>query len=69
MLFTILPGLSVSLLPPGFREHAQEVLRCLDFTVEDIERRQQAFDDLWQWALPKVEQEVGMPFAEFSLLV
>jgi hypothetical protein len=57
------------LLPPEFREHIQEVLRCLDFTVEDIERRQQAFADLWQWALPKIEQEVEMTFAEFSLLV
>jgi hypothetical protein len=57
------------LLPPGFREQIQEVLRCLDFTVEDIERRQQAFTELWQWALPKVEQEVGMTLAEFSLLV
>jgi hypothetical protein len=57
------------LLPPGFQEQIQEVLRCLDFTVEDIERRQRAFAGLWQWALPKVEREVGMAFAEFSLLV
>lgn len=57
------------LLPPEFQERLQEVLRCLHFTVEDIERRQQAFTALWQWALPRVEQEVGMTYEEFSQLV
>jgi hypothetical protein len=40
-----------------------------EFSVEEIDRRQQAFMELWQQMVPLVEQEVKMPYAEIKNLV
>ena len=57
------------ILPRDFSVRIREVMRLADFTESDIERRRQAFKDLWNEVLPLVEAEVQMPYAEFSKLV
>jgi len=57
------------LLPPNFHQGIQEVLRISEFSEAEVERRRQAFMDMWSWVLPRVEAEVKMPYDEFSVLV
>jgi hypothetical protein len=59
----------LKLLPPNFHERIQEVLLVKAISIEEIERRKQAFMEMWQSILPLVEQEIHMPYAEFSQLV
>jgi len=56
-------------LPHHFHERIQEVLILTAFTVEEIERRQRAFMEMWQQMVPLVEKEVQMPYDEFKELV
>jgi hypothetical protein len=56
-------------LPLNFHERIKEVLLLNAFTVEEIERRQRAFMEMWQQMVPLVEQEVQMPYDEFKDLV
>ena len=56
-------------LPLNFHERIKEVLLLNAFTVEEIERRQRAFMEMWQPMVPLVEQEVKMPYEEFKDLV
>ncbi len=56
-------------LPLNFHERIKEVLLLNAFTVEEIERRQRAFMEMWQQMVPLVEQEVKMPYDEFKDLV
>jgi hypothetical protein len=56
-------------LPLNFHERIQEVLLLNAFTVEEIERRQQAFMEMWRQMAPLVEQEVKLPYAEIKNLV
>jgi hypothetical protein len=39
------------------------------FTVEEIERRQRIFMEMWKYMVPLVEQEVEMPYDEIKNLV
>ena len=56
-------------LPRHFRESMQEVMLVNAFTVEEIERRKQAFMGMWQQMVPLVEQEVQLSFAEIKEMV
>jgi hypothetical protein len=59
----------LAVLPPKFREQFQQVLLVKSISVEEIDRRKQAFMEMWQAILPPVEQELHLPYAEFSQLV
>lgn len=52
------------LLPANFRERIQEVLLLNAVTVEEIQRRREAFLTMWREMAPIVEREVGMPYEE-----
>ncbi|MGA2503238.1 MAG: hypothetical protein ABSG01_04020 [Anaerolineales bacterium] len=56
-------------LPRNFHERIKDVMLLKEFSVEEIDRRQQAFMELWQQMVPLVEQEVKMPYAEIKNLV
>ncbi len=56
-------------LPSRFRERMQDVMLVKALSLEEIERRKQAFMPLWQEVLPLVEKELQIPFKEFALLV
>lgn len=59
----------LALLPLNFHEQIQKVLLVNAISAEEIDRRKQAFMEMWRFILPLVEREVQMPFAEFSQLV
>jgi hypothetical protein len=56
-------------LPLNFHEQIQKVLLVNAISAEEIDRRKQAFMEMWQYILPLVEREVQMSFAQFSQLV
>jgi len=56
-------------LPLNFHGRIKEVLLVNALTVEEIDRRQRAFMEMWQEMVPLVEQEVNMPYDEFKELV
>ena len=56
-------------LPPHFQERIKDTMLLQAFTVEELERRQEAFMEMWRDMVPMVEQEVHMPYAEFSQLI
>jgi hypothetical protein len=59
----------LAILPPNFREQVQQVLLVKAISTEEIDRRKRAFMEMWRSILPLVEQELHMPYAEFSQLV
>ncbi len=59
----------LALLPLNFHEQIQKVLLVNAISAEEIDRRKQAFMEMWRFILPLVEREVQMPFAEFKELV
>ncbi len=56
-------------LPANFPERVQEVLMLRDFSVQELDRRREAFMVLWQEMLPLVVGEVGLSYAEINQLV
>lgn len=56
-------------LPLDFHERIKEVLLLNELTVEEINRRQLAFMELWRGLVPLVEHEVGLTYAEIKNLV
>ncbi len=56
-------------LPQNFHDRIKDVMLFNAFTVEEIDRRQQAFMELWQQMVPQVELQVNMPYAEIKNLV
>jgi hypothetical protein len=56
-------------LPAHFPERVRETMLLHDFSLEELERRQKAFMEMWREMLPIVEQEVQMSYAEISELV
>jgi hypothetical protein len=56
-------------LPRNFHERIKEVLLLNELSVEEIERRQQAFIELWQQMVPLVEHEIELTYAEIKNLV
>jgi hypothetical protein len=55
-------------LPPHFEERIKNPMLLQAFSVEELERRQGAFMEMWWDMVPIIEQEVDMPYAEFSQL-
>jgi hypothetical protein len=56
-------------LPRNFRERLRETMILNAFTVEELERRKQAFMEMWREARPEVEAEVRMTFEEMLEIV
>jgi hypothetical protein len=56
-------------LPPHFEERIKNTMLLQAFSVEEPERRQGAFMEMWRDMVPIIEQEVDMPYAEFSHLI
>jgi predicted nucleotidyltransferase len=56
-------------LPSNFQERIQEIMRIQAFSVAELERRQQAFMEIWREMAPIVEQEVHMSYDEINQLV
>ncbi len=62
-------AMQLPVLPPRFSERIEQVLLLKALSLEEIERRKQVFMGLWQDILPRVEEQLGMPFQEFKQLV
>ena len=56
-------------LPAHFQERVRETMLLHAFSLEELDRRQIAFMEMWREMLPIVEQEVQMSYAEISELV
>jgi hypothetical protein len=56
-------------LPAHFQERLQQTLLLHAFSVEELERRKQAFMEMWREMLPIIEQEMDMSYAEINNLV
>lgn len=56
-------------LPSQFQEHIQQTMLLQAFTVEELERRKNAFMKMWGEMLPIIEAEVGMSYEEINALV
>jgi hypothetical protein len=56
-------------LPTNFQERIKETMLLRAFSVEDLDRRRNAFMKMWQELLPIVEQEVQMSYDEILPLV
>lgn len=56
-------------LPPHFQERIKETMILNAISLDELERRQRAFMEMWRDMVPLVEQEVQMSYDEFSQLV
>jgi hypothetical protein len=56
-------------LPTNFQERIKETMILNAISLEELERRQKAFMEMWRDMVPIVEQEVQMSYDEFSQLV
>jgi hypothetical protein len=56
-------------LPAHFRERIRETMLLQAFTVEELERRKNAFMEMWHEMQPVIEQEVQMSYEEIIKLV
>ncbi|MGB8213956.1 MAG: hypothetical protein WCE68_10400 [Anaerolineales bacterium] len=56
-------------LPQHFQERIREIMSLHAFTLEELERRQSAFMEMWQEMVPLVEQEAQMSYDEIKELV
>lgn len=56
-------------LPRDFQQRIKETMILNAISLEELERRQRAFMEMWREMVPLVEQEVQMPYDEFSQLV
>ncbi len=56
-------------LPAGFRQGVAEAMVVRSLSVEELDRRRAAFMSIWQEMLPLVENELQMPYSEFSQMV
>jgi hypothetical protein len=56
-------------LPSRFQERLQETMLLQAFTLEELERRRNAFMEMWREMLPIIEAEVGMSYEEINNLV
>lgn len=56
-------------LPRNFQQRIKETMILNAISLEELERRQKAFMEMWREMVPLVEQEVQMPYDEFSQLV
>jgi hypothetical protein len=56
-------------IPANFQEQIKETMILNAFSLEELERRQKAFMEMWREMLPIVEQEVQMLYEEINQLV
>ncbi len=56
-------------LPSRFHEQIKETMVLHSFSLEELERRQKAFMDMWQEMKPIIEEELQMSYAEILQLV
>ena len=56
-------------LPTGFQDRIKETMLLNAFSLGELERRQQAFMEMWREMLPLVEQDVHLSFEEINQLV
>jgi hypothetical protein len=55
-------------LPAHFQEHIQETMLQRAFSMEELERRRNAFMEMWREMLPVIEQEVHLSYDEILML-
>jgi hypothetical protein len=56
-------------LPHNFRERIKDTMILHSFTTEELERRQEAFMEIWREMKPIIEEEVQMSFDEMLQIV
>jgi hypothetical protein len=56
-------------LPRNFQDRIQDVMVLRDFSGEELERRKDAFMEMWREIRPEVEAETGMTFEEMLEVV
>jgi hypothetical protein len=56
-------------LPRNFRERIKDAMILRSFSMEELERRQEAFMDMWREMKPIIEEEVQMSFDEMVQIV
>jgi hypothetical protein len=56
-------------LPAGFHEQMQAAMLLKDFSLEDLQRRKEAFMTMWHEVLPVIEADLGMSYAEIMDIV
>lgn len=56
-------------LPHHFKEKIKETMTLHAFSIEELERRQKAFMEMWQEMRPVIEEQVQMSFDEMLQIV
>ncbi len=56
-------------LPEHFRQRMQDVMTLRSISVEELDRRKEAFMSMWREMKPIIEAEVGLSFDEMVQLV
>ena len=56
-------------LPHNFKERIKDTMLLHSFSLEELERRQQAFMEIWQEMKPIIEAEVQLSFDEMVQIV
>jgi len=56
-------------LPHNFQEQIKETMILHSFSLEELERRKNAFMDLWEEMKPIIEEEVQMSYSEIIELI
>ena len=56
-------------LPHNFKEKIKETMLLHSFSIDELERRQEAFMEIWREMKPVIEEEVHMSFDEMLQIV
>ena len=56
-------------LPHNFQEQIKETIMLHSFSLEELERRKNAFMDMWEEMKPIIEEEVQMSYSEIIELI
>jgi hypothetical protein len=59
----------LEILPAHFKEKIKETMILHTFSIEELERRQKAFMEIWQEMKPVIEEQVQMSFDEMLQIV
>lgn len=57
---------SLKWLPKDYRRLIRDAMKTSEFSVEDLNLRLEAMRKLWQWTLPKIEDETGLTLDKLS---
>lgn len=60
---------SLKWLPDRFREKLMQITIVKSVSIEELQRRRDALNYLWNQMLPRAEKEVAMKFSQFKKLV